>query len=76
MLRRPPINLNVQSQNATVTLIREVLAAGLDVTEVNPPFHLSLWRLGHAISLRFMLMPLALRRSTSNTSQDSSQKFL
>jgi len=34
MLRRPPINLNVQSQNATVTLIREVLAAGLEVTEV------------------------------------------
>lgn len=36
MLRRPPVNLNVQSQNATVLLIREVLAAGLDVTEVGP----------------------------------------
>lgn len=35
MLRRPPINLNVQSQNATVLLIREVLDAGLEVTEVH-----------------------------------------
>jgi hypothetical protein len=76
MLRRPPINLNVQSQNATITLIREALAAGLEVTEVIPLFRLPLWRLGHASSLRFMLMPLALRRSTSNTSQHSSQEFL
>lgn len=34
MLRHPPVNLNVQSQNATVLLIREVLAAGLEITEV------------------------------------------
>jgi ribonuclease H2 subunit A len=34
MLRRPPVNLNQQSQQATVLLIREVLKAGLDLKEV------------------------------------------
>jgi ribonuclease H2 subunit A len=34
MLRRPPINLNRQSEEATVLLIREVLAAGIDLAEV------------------------------------------
>ncbi|KAI0775207.1 ribonuclease H2 subunit A [Trametes elegans] len=34
MLRRPPVNLNQQSQEATVLLIREVLARGLQLTEV------------------------------------------
>ncbi|KAG5638774.1 hypothetical protein H0H81_010195 [Sphagnurus paluster] len=34
MLRRPPINLNVQSQDATILLIREVLAAGIQLSEV------------------------------------------
>jgi ribonuclease H2 subunit A len=34
MLRRPPVNLNVQSQAATVALIRAVLAAGLALSEV------------------------------------------
>lgn len=34
MLRRPPINLNVQSENATILLIREVLASGLEISEV------------------------------------------
>lgn len=34
MLRHPPTNLNVQSENATILLIREVLAAGLDIAEV------------------------------------------
>ncbi|GLB40445.1 putative endonuclease that specifically degrades the RNA of RNA- DNA hybrids [Lyophyllum shimeji] len=33
MLRRPPINLNVQSQNATVLLIREIIAKGIQLTE-------------------------------------------
>ncbi|KAG6879875.1 hypothetical protein C0992_010228 [Termitomyces sp. T32_za158] len=34
MLRRPPVNLNVQSQAATVLLIRDVLAAGIQLSEV------------------------------------------
>jgi len=34
MLRRPPINLNRQSQDATILLIREVLQRGLQLTEV------------------------------------------
>ncbi|KAI0359871.1 ribonuclease H2 subunit A [Trametes cingulata] len=34
MLRRPPVNLNQQSQEATVLLIREVLARGIQLTEV------------------------------------------
>ncbi|KAG6813920.1 hypothetical protein H0H92_005769 [Tricholoma furcatifolium] len=34
MLRRPPINLNVQSQDATILLIREVLAKGIHLSEV------------------------------------------
>ena len=36
MLRRPPTNLNQQSQNATVLLIREVLARGIQLSEVRP----------------------------------------
>ncbi|KAH9903028.1 ribonuclease H2 subunit A [Cubamyces lactineus] len=34
MLRRPPVNLNQQSQEATVLLIREVLARGIQLSEV------------------------------------------
>ena len=34
MLKRPPTNLNQQSQNATVLLIREVLAKGIHLSEV------------------------------------------
>ncbi|KAI9060644.1 hypothetical protein FKP32DRAFT_1632731 [Trametes sanguinea] len=34
MLRRPPVNLNQQSQAATVLLIREVLARGIQLSEV------------------------------------------
>ncbi|KAF8071951.1 ribonuclease H-like domain-containing protein [Lyophyllum atratum] len=34
MLRRPPSNLNVQSQDATILLIREVLAKGIQLSEV------------------------------------------
>lgn len=34
MMKRPPTNLNQQSQEATVLLIREVLARGLQLTEV------------------------------------------
>ncbi|KAI1797133.1 ribonuclease H2 subunit A [Ganoderma leucocontextum] len=34
MLKRPPTNLNQQSQNATVLLIREVLAKGIQLSEV------------------------------------------
>ncbi|TBU26228.1 ribonuclease H2 subunit A [Dichomitus squalens] len=34
MLKRPPTNLNQQSQNATVLLIREVLARGVQLSEV------------------------------------------
>ncbi|KAI0719271.1 ribonuclease H2 subunit A [Cerioporus squamosus] len=34
MLRRPPTNLNQQAQNATVLLIREVLARGLQLAHV------------------------------------------
>ncbi|KAG6873939.1 hypothetical protein C0995_008978 [Termitomyces sp. Mi166 len=33
MLRRPPINLNVQSQNATVLLIRELLSKGIHISK-------------------------------------------
>lgn len=34
MLRRPPVNLNVQSQQATVLLIKEVLDSGIELSEV------------------------------------------
>ncbi|KAI8980188.1 ribonuclease H-like domain-containing protein [Trametes punicea] len=34
MLRRPPVNLNQQSQEATVLLIREVLSRGIQLSEV------------------------------------------
>ncbi|KAH9178172.1 ribonuclease H2 subunit A [Lactarius sanguifluus] len=34
MLRRRPVNLNKQSQNATILLIREVLQRGVELTEV------------------------------------------
>ncbi|EJD48903.1 ribonuclease H-like protein [Auricularia subglabra TFB-10046 SS5] len=34
MLRRPPINLNIQSQEATILLIREVLAKGIQLSHV------------------------------------------
>ncbi|RDB26294.1 Ribonuclease H2 subunit A [Hypsizygus marmoreus] len=34
MLRRPPTNLNRQSENATVLLIREVLSHGIQLSEV------------------------------------------
>ncbi|KDQ59233.1 hypothetical protein JAAARDRAFT_656427 [Jaapia argillacea MUCL 33604] len=34
MLRRPPLNLNRQSEDATVLLIREVLQRGLQLSEV------------------------------------------
>jgi hypothetical protein len=34
MLRRPPTNLNKQSQDATIQLIREVLQRGIELTEV------------------------------------------
>ncbi|KAF5367380.1 hypothetical protein D9758_003696 [Tetrapyrgos nigripes] len=34
MLKRPPINLNQQSQNATVSLIKDVLDKGIQLTEV------------------------------------------
>ena len=34
MLRRRPVNLNKQSQNATILLIREVIERGIELTEV------------------------------------------
>ena len=34
MLRRPPVNLNKQSQDATILLIREVLQQGIELAEV------------------------------------------
>ncbi|TFK40353.1 ribonuclease H-like domain-containing protein [Crucibulum laeve] len=34
MLRRPPINLNRQSEDATILLIREAIARGLELSEV------------------------------------------
>jgi ribonuclease H2 subunit A len=34
MLRHPPTNLNVQSQNATIQLIQHVLSAGLSVSKI------------------------------------------
>ncbi|KAG8756726.1 hypothetical protein FRC12_010480 [Ceratobasidium sp. 428] len=34
MLRHPPTNLNQQSQAATVSLIRDVIASGIDVAEI------------------------------------------
>ena len=34
MLRHPPINLNRQSEDATILLIREVLASGVELSEV------------------------------------------
>lgn len=35
MLRRPPTNLNRQSEDATILLIREVLAKGIVLSEVS-----------------------------------------
>ena len=34
MLKKPPTNLNKQSQDATIHLIRAVLSAGIELTEV------------------------------------------
>jgi len=34
MIRKPPINLNKQSQEATILLIREVLDRGIELKEV------------------------------------------
>ena len=34
MLRRPPINLNKQAQDATILLIREVIERGITLSEV------------------------------------------
>lgn len=39
MLRRPPTNLNRQSEEATILLIREVLQSGIQLSEVTS--HLS-----------------------------------
>jgi ribonuclease H2 subunit A len=38
MLRRPPTNLNRQSEEATVLLIREVIQSGIQLSEVLCPF--------------------------------------
>lgn len=38
MLRRPPTNLNRQSEEATILLIREVLAMGIELSEVRQFF--------------------------------------
>ncbi len=38
MMKRPPANLNQQSQEATVLLIREVLARGIQLTEARTCF--------------------------------------
>jgi len=38
MLRRPPTNLNRQSEEATVLLIREVIQNGIQLSEVSCPF--------------------------------------
>jgi len=35
MLRRPPTNLNRQSEDATILLIRETLAKGIVLSEVS-----------------------------------------
>ena len=35
MLRRPPINLNKQAEDATITLIREVIDSGISLSEVS-----------------------------------------
>ena len=35
MLRRPPINLNKQAEDATILLIREVLDQGIELSEVS-----------------------------------------
>lgn len=37
MLRRPPINLNKQAEDATIMLIREVLDKGIELSEVRAP---------------------------------------
>ena len=39
MLRVPPVNLNKQSQDATIQLIREVLQRGIQLSDVtrSPP---------------------------------------
>lgn len=34
MLKAPPINLNKQSQDATILLIREVIESGIELAEV------------------------------------------
>jgi ribonuclease H2 subunit A len=34
MLRRPPVNLNKQSQDATIALIRDVLSFGIELSHV------------------------------------------
>jgi hypothetical protein len=43
MLRCPPINLNRQSEEATILLIREVIQSGIQLSEVLQP-SMSIWR--------------------------------
>ena len=38
MLRRPPVNLNKQAQDATILLIREVIERGMKLSEVRKFF--------------------------------------
>lgn len=77
MLKRPPTNLNKQSEEATVTLIREILDQGIELSEVYPchfyRYCLYLTMLYcilakiDAISSRSMLMLSEIRRHTNAT---------
>ena len=56
MIRKPPINLNQQSQEATILLIREVLDHGIELTEVYHCGHVRWIEELPNVSRRFMSM--------------------
>ena len=69
MLRRPATNLNRQSEEATILLIREVLQRGVELSEVNPHPTLlfSSFFADHCVRKRYTSTRWARRRRTRPT---------
>ena len=68
MLRRPPTNLNRQSEEATILLIREVLAKGIDLSEASTEIPQVLSFDSHSPKKnRYMSMLSEQRPHTNNT---------
>ncbi|KAH9972887.1 hypothetical protein BGW80DRAFT_1252584 [Lactifluus volemus] len=75
MLLRPPINLNKQSQEATISLIRGVLQQGIKLTEVGNTFrHAMIFFLTARIYIRSLVIKLSGIDFTVTTKADSKCK--